>query len=370
MLVRDFDYDLPPELIAQTPASPRDAARLLHLQRDNGALSHRVFSELPALLRDDDLLIFNDTRVLRARLRGHKIGENGQAGARVEALLLREKEPNLWEVLLRPSARLKVGTPLIFLSPDETVRVRATPLQRDEESWLLQFSPENEGDVRQFLAHLGEVPLPPYISARTSSESDYQTVYARSQSESSTRNDAENPVLESAAAPTAGLHFTPQLLKNLRARGVESCFVTLGIGIGTFRPMKTKNLEEHVMHREEYEVSRLAAQKINAQKARGGRAIAVGTTTVRVLESASDDSGTVQSGWNQTEIFIRPGHKFRVVDGLITNFHLPRSSLMVMISAFAQSKNRDGLPLVRAAYELAVRERYRFFSFGDAMFIE
>ncbi len=372
MLVRDFDYDLPPELIAQTPVHPRDAARLLHVQRDSGALSHHVFADLPQLLRPDDLLVFNDTRVLRARLRGYKIGGSGQNGARVEALLLREKERNVWEVLLRPSARLRIGTLLLFSSPDESVQVNATPLTRIDEGWTLQFLPENGADVRAFLPQLGEVPLPPYIAARTSTEDDYQTVYARGKhhdSQSSTRS-AETPILESSAAPTAGLHFTPELLENLRERGLEHCFVTLGIGIGTFRPMQSENVEEHVMHREEYEVSPQTAQKINEQKARGGRIVAVGTTTVRVLESATAANGQVRSGWNSTEIFLRPGCQFRVVDALITNFHLPRSTLLVMITAFAQQKTPDGLALVRAVYEEAVRERYRFFSFGDAMLIE
>lgn len=373
MLVRDFDYDLPPELIAQTPVHPRDAARLLCVRRENGALSHHVFSDLPLLLRPDDLLVFNDTRVLRARLRGHKIGAKGEIGARVEALLLREKERNLWEVLLRPSARLKAGTPLLFASPDERVQMRATPLERTDEGWTLQFLPENGADVRAILPQLGEVPLPPYISARTSTEDDYQTVYAReksSQEQSSTRSVAESSALESSAAPTAGLHFTPQLLGILRELGLQSCFVTLGIGIGTFRPMQSERIEEHTMHREEYEVSPQTAQLINAQKARGGRVVAVGTTTVRVLESACDENGRVQNGWNSTEIFLRPGRKFRVVDALITNFHLPRSTLLVMIAAFAQQKTPDGLSLVRTVYEEAVRERYRFFSFGDAMLIE
>ena len=382
MLVRDFDFDLPPDLIAQAPIYPRDAARLLRLQRESGALSHHVFSDLPQLLRADDLLVFNDTRVLRARLRGHKIADNGQNGARVEALLLREKERNLWEVLLRPSARLKTGTTLVFSSPDGTVQVQAAPVERLEERWMLQFFLHNGGDVRAFLPQLGEVPLPPYISARTSTEDDYQTVYARQHSAnfaSSTRlaeprspemSSRETPALESAAAPTAGLHFTPQLLERLRERGLQSCFVTLGIGIGTFRPMQSEHVEEHAMHREQYEISGETAQKINEQKARGGRIVAVGTTTVRVLESAFRENGAVGSGWNETEIFLRPGCRFRVVDALITNFHLPRSTLLVMIAAFAQQKTPDGLASVRAAYDEAVRQRYRFFSFGDAMLIE
>ncbi len=380
MLVRDFDFDLPPELIAQTPAEPRDAARLLRLQRTNSATSHHVFRDLPALLRADDLLVFNDTRVLRARLRGYKIGTDGLPGARVEALLLRERERNVWETLLKPSARLRSGTPLVFVSPDGAQKVEATPLERQKDSWIVRFSPPQNRDVREMLGQLGEVPLPPYIQSRASSEADYQTVYARDatqwRGEQSSTRCAENSTLESSAAPTAGLHFTPQLMENLRARGIESCFVTLGIGIGTFRPMQSENVENHVMHREEFEVSDEAARKINAQKARGGRVVAVGTTSVRVLESAAEQNesqvATVRAGSASTEIFIRPGHGFRVVDALVTNFHLPKSTLLVMISAFAQSgtESGDGLAKVRAAYEEAVRERYRFFSFGDAMLID
>ena len=399
MLASDFDYHLPPELIAQTPVHPRDAARLLQLKRASGALSHHVFSDLPDLLRAGDLLVFNDTRVLRARLRGHKIGEDGTIGGRVEALLLREHKPDVWEVLLKPSSRLRPQTPLLFVSSDGAMQVRATPLQRTEEGWLLQFFVPDGQNKRELLHRLGEVPLPPYITARTSTEDDYQTIYARQTAQSSTRFGEEAPgaealngetrALESAAAPTAGLHFTPELLSRLQERGIESCAVTLGIGIGTFRPMKTENLEEHVMHREEYEISPAVAQRIAQQKRRGGRIVAVGTTTVRVLESAAralendaatgEENGTtgdeaggeiVRCGLAQTEIFIRPGHRFQVVDALITNFHLPRSTLLVMIAAFAQQETSDGLLLVRAAYEEAVRQNYRFFSFGDAMLID
>jgi S-adenosylmethionine:tRNA ribosyltransferase-isomerase len=400
MLASDFDYHLPPELIAQTPVHPRDAARLLQLQRASGTLSHHVFFDLPDLLRAGDLLVFNDTRVLRARLRGHKIGENGEVGGRVEALLLREHKPDVWEVLLKPSARLRPQTPLLFVSGDGSTQVRATPLQRTEEGWLLQFLVPEGHLGRELLHRLGEVPLPPYITARTSTEDDYQTIYARQDAASSTRYGEEAPnakphALESAAAPTAGLHFTPELLNRLQERGVESCAVTLGIGIGTFRPMKTENLEDHVMHREAYEISPHTAARIAQQKRRGGRIVAVGTTTVRVLESAAraakngaasdvstsseEDGAIVRSGWAQTDIFIRPGHQFQVVDALITNFHLPRSTLLVMIAAFAQATSTPqekpenssaGLSLIRAAYEEAVRQDYRFFSFGDAMLLD
>lgn len=352
MLVSEFDYSLPPELIAQAPASPRDHARLLHLDRTGGGIAHRRFDDLPALLRPDDLLVFNDTRVLRARLRGWKLKADGDTnvearGARVEALLLSEREPGVWEALLKPSSRLRDGTPLLFESATGEARMHATALRRTDAGWLVRF----EGDLRTALPSLGEVPLPPYISGR-SEEADYQTVYARL-----------SPDLESAAAPTAGLHFMPRTFEALAARGIESAFVTLQIGIGTFRPMKAETLDEHEMHRESYALDEASATKINTHRARGGRIVAVGTTAVRVLESAFHEGG-IRAGAGDTQLFIRPGHTFRAVDALVTNFHLPCSSLLVMISAFA------GRDLVRRAYAEAVAERYRFFSFGDAMFIE
>ena len=350
MLVSDFDYSLPPQYIAQSPASPRDHARLLHLNRADGRVAHRCFLDLPELLRPDDLLVFNDTRVLRARLRGWKLNTTGPEagrGARVEALLLCEREAGVWEALLKPSSRLREGTPLLFVSADEKTRMGATALSRTDAGWLVRF----QGDLRAALPVLGEVPLPPYIAGQ-SDGSDYQTVYARL-----------TPDLESAAAPTAGLHFMPRTFEALARRGIESAFVTLQIGVGTFRPMKAETLDDHEMHRESYAIDEKSAGKINAQRARGGRIVAVGTTAVRVLESAWQE-GTVRPGAGATQLFIRPGHEFRAVDALVTNFHLPRSSLLVMISAFA------GVDTVRRAYEEAVAERYRFFSFGDAMFIE
>jgi S-adenosylmethionine:tRNA ribosyltransferase-isomerase len=350
MLVSDFDFDLPPELIAQEPASPRDHSRLLHLQRDGATVSHRHFYELPQLLRRGDLLVFNDTRVLRARLRGWKLNrEDGQEtrGARLEALLLNQRESDVWEALLKPSARLRPGATLLFASPDETTQMRATAVSRTDSGWLVRF----EGNLRAALPTLGEVPLPPYI-APGAEEEKYQTVYARREAE-----------LESSAAPTAGLHFTSRTFDELRAREIETAFVTLQIGIGTFRPMQTETLDEHTMHRESYALSEQTAARINAQRARGGRVVAVGTTAVRVLESAANENGIVTAGEGDTQLFIRPGYTFRAVDALLTNFHLPCSSLLVMIAAFA------GNDAVRYAYECAVAERYRFFSFGDAMFI-
>jgi S-adenosylmethionine:tRNA ribosyltransferase-isomerase len=368
MLSAELDYDLPPQLIAQEPVQPRDAARLMRLQRDSGTLAHFRVRDLPRLLRPDDLLVFNDTRVLRARLRGFK----SESGGRVEAILLREIETNRWEVLLKPSARLRQGTSLTFVSPDETLQVKAEPLLRTEIGWELRFWPDQSTltDIRSLLPQLGEVPLPPYIH-QAAPESDYQTIYARQQPASDV---SQGVALDSAAAPTAGLHFTPRLWKELNEQGVQTAFVTLGVGIGTFRPMQSEVLEEHSMHQEEFEVDRSAAQLINAQKARGGRVIAVGTTTTRVLESVADENGQVREGIGNTSIFIRPGYRFRCVDAMMTNFHLPRSTLLAMVSAFAENGQNQstltGLDKIRYAYREAIAQEYRFFSFGDAMLIE
>jgi S-adenosylmethionine:tRNA ribosyltransferase-isomerase len=393
MLSSELDYHLPPELIAQEPASPRDHSRLMHVRRASGEIVHHRFYDLPQLLRQDDLLVFNDTRVLRARLRGFKVNDTNTAvdqrsarhrGARVEALLLRELAPNRWEAMLKPSARLRPGTPLQLISPDESLQVEAHAVERTPSGWIVQFS---GSDIRHALPLLGEVPLPPYISAPLRDESRYQTIYARDE-----RSDAEQGgSLESAAAPTAGLHFTPQLLDVLLAKGIRTAFVTLGIGIGTFRPIKSDTLEEHAMHEEEFEISASTAQLIREQKQRGGRVVAVGTTTTRVLEAASDEAAGVQAGAGRTSIFIRPGYRFRTVDALLTNFHLPRSTLLAMIAAFVENGDIDdfgrngaftdesgatmgttlsGLQKVRYAYSEAITHRYRFFSFGDAMLID
>ncbi|HEX8237453.1 MAG TPA: tRNA preQ1(34) S-adenosylmethionine ribosyltransferase-isomerase QueA [Abditibacteriaceae bacterium] len=397
MLSSELDYDLPPELIAQEPASPRDHSRLMHLRRTSGEIAHHRFYELPQLLRPDDLLVFNDTRVLRARLRGFKVSDEAGAvyrGARVEVLLLRERDPNRWEAMLKPSARLRPGTRLHLVSPDEALQVEAHVVERTSSGWIVQFL---GSDIRHALPLLGEVPLPPYISTPLHDENRYQTIYARDKRESDKResdkrSDAEQAgSLESAAAPTAGLHFTPQLLDVLQARGIRTAFVTLAIGIGTFRPIKSETLEEHAMHEEEFEISTSTAQLIHEQKQRGGRIVAVGTTTTRVLESASDEAGGVQAGAGRTSIFIRPGYRFRTVDALLTNFHLPRSTLLAMIAAFAENGDAEifgqdraatsetsttvgttlsGLQRIRYAYKQAIAEHYRFFSFGDAMLID
>jgi S-adenosylmethionine:tRNA ribosyltransferase-isomerase len=429
MLASEFDYHLPAELIAQEPVEPRDHSRLLRLRRSDGAVEHYRFYELPQLLRPDDLLVFNDTRVLRARLRGHKVLSEalsgtanvdtegtgtqkpqvqshmaGQPGARVEALLLREIETNLWEALLKPSARLRPGTPLSFTARDSSASVAATAVERTKIGWIVRFF---GADIRGLLPQLGEVPLPPYITAALRDEERYQTIFARSASRTtptyntsaaiesgvSAEPNTSAPLagtsvaFDSAAAPTAGLHFTPALLEALRFGGIRTAFVTLRIGIGTFRPIQSETIEEHVMHEEEFEISEETALAIAEQRRRGGRVVAVGTTTTRVLEAASIGNGEVAPGPGRTSLFISPGYRFRSVDALLTNFHLPRSSLLVMIAAFVQNGEGSasgrgledvaattprlpGLEKVGYAYSEAIRMRYRFFSFGDAMLIE
>ena len=362
MLVEALNFHLPPELIAQEPARPRDSARLLRLQRSENQLSQHRISDLPQILRPDDLFIANDSRVLRARLRGVK----RDSGGRVEAFLLRELAPNRWQCLLKPSARLKPQTWLRFSTEDGQIALDAQPLERENELWQLQFFPQPpHHDVRELLPLLGQVPLPPYIHS-SAPESDYQTVYARS------ATDVRG--LDSVAAPTAGLHFTPELLANLQARGIERAFVTLGVGLGTFRPVQCENLDDHQMHGEDFWIPEATQARIAAQKARGGRVIAIGTTAARALEAAAAENGTVQSGSAHTQIFLRPGDKFRVVDALLTNFHLPRSTLLALVAAFVENAEGveagTGLARVLAAYQFAIAERYRFFSFGDAMLIE
>jgi len=367
MLLRDLDFDLPPELIAQTPAEPRESARLLHVRRSTGEFGHFTMRDFPQLLRPDDLLVFNDSRVLRARLLGTRA-----SGGKVEALLLEEEAPNYWRALLKPSNRLKRG---------ETVRfgeVEAVLGERDGAEWHLELRPPDGGDVRAYLPEIGQVPLPPYIHT-SASEERYQTTFAR------VNPKIEGIALDSSAAPTAGLHFSPALFEALKERGVGWTFVTLAVGTGTFAPVKTQNLEDHVMHAERYFVSPEAAGKINAQRSQGKRVVAVGTTSVRTLESAIRPDGIVASGWGKTRLFLKPGAHFRVVDALLTNFHLPRSTLLALVAALAEAEyeardenspngengsNSRGLTLMRAAYREAIAQRYRFFSFGDALFLE
>lgn len=367
MLASELDFDLPSHLIAQEPARPRDSARLLHLQSASKAISHRRIADLPMILRLGDLLVFNDSRVLRARLHGIKT----HSGGRIEAVLLRECQTNLWRCLLRPSARIRPETALRFVSNDGAISLDAIAVERHEADWTLRFLPHDGADVRDILPFVGEIPLPPYIH-RAAPESDYQTTFAR-------LNRTPRAALDSAAAPTAGLHFTPQLLDDLRENGIDTAFVTLGVGPGTFAPVKTATVEEHRMHAEEWQIDAPTSERINAQKARGGRVIAVGTTACRVLESAADESGLVAPALGSTEIFIRPGHRFRCIDALLTNFHLPRSTLLALVAAVVEDRMEKepssrapltGLEVIRYAYRCAIDESYRFFSFGDAMLIE
>lgn len=353
--ISDFDYDLPPELIAQTPLASRDASRLLVLQRKTGTLEHRHFRDIGTYLQPGDLLIANQSRVIPARL----LGQRAETGGAVEVLLLAERPdlgPNCWETLVRPGRRLHEGDHLIFKDDSRPgVRLQGEILQRTEAGGrIVRLSvPEEQGtlSVRQLIDHLGRMPLPPYIHETLSDPERYQTVYAR--------------ISGSAAAPTAGLHFTPQLLEQLRGQGVRVGFVTLHVGLDTFRPVECEDVSEHKMHSEEIELDAPTAELINATRKAGGRVIAVGTTSMRVLESvASIYGGDIQPYQGHTRLFITPGYRFQAVDAMITNFHLPRSTLLLLVSAFA-SKDQ-----IEKAYQEAIRERYRFFSFGDAMLIE
>ncbi len=336
----DFYFDLPQELIAQDPLEDRSSSRLLMLDRGTGQTRHEIFHNIPQYLRPGDCLVLNNTKVIPARL----LGEREGTGAHVEVLLLKRREKDVWETLVKPGKKCRPGTELIF---GEGL-LRGQVLETVEEgNRLIRFT--YQGIWEEVLDQLGEMPLPPYITHKLQDKSRYQTVYARYEG--------------SAAAPTAGLHFTRELLERIREMGVEIAYVTLHVGLGTFRPVKEENVLEHHMHSEYYQVTQEAAQQINAAKAAGGRIICVGTTSCRTLESAADENGLVRPGCGDTEIFIYPGYRFRVLDGLITNFHLPESTLVMLVSALA------GRERVLAAYEEAVRERYRFFSFGDAMFV-
>ncbi|MGE5554404.1 MAG: tRNA preQ1(34) S-adenosylmethionine ribosyltransferase-isomerase QueA [Betaproteobacteria bacterium] len=346
MLVSDFDYCLPPELIAQTPAEPRDASRLLVLERSTGQLRHRIFREIGEFLRPGDLLVLNDTRVIRARLFGRK----EPSGGRVEVFLLRRLagENETWECLVRPGRRIRQGARLVFGEGE----LRGTVVGEEAEGKRLITFASPDHEPAAWLERLGEVPLPPYITQPLADGERYQTVYARHRG--------------SVAAPTAGLHFTPELLETLEAQGVRRALLTLHVGLGTFRPVQAEKVEEHVMHSEYYELPAETAGAVNAARRAGNRVVAVGTTVCRTLETAARAASgtggiTASEGW--TDLFIYPGYRFRVVDVLLTNFHLPRSTLLMLVSAFA------GRDLVLRAYEEAIRERYRFYSFGDAMLI-
>ena len=337
MEVTDFDYDLPEELIAQTPVEPRDSSRLLVMDKKTGELEHRHFYDLPEYLKPGDLLVFNDTRVIPARLHGVKT-----TGAHVEVFLLTRKNATDWEVLVKPGKKLQKGAQIKF-SEELSCEILDTT---DFGGRIARF--HYEGIFEEILDRLGETPLPPYIHEKLKDSERYQTVYNRERG--------------SAAAPTAGLHFTKELLRKIKDMGVEEVFVTLHVGLGTFRPVNESRIEDHKMHREFYTVSQEAADAINKAKREGRRIIAVGTTSVRTLESAGA-SGEMKAGGSWTSIFIYPGYQFRFVDALVTNFHLPQSTLIMLVSALSSREN------ILHAYKVAVQEKYRFFSFGDAMFI-
>lgn len=341
MNVKDYDYDLPEELIAQDPLEDRSSSRLMVLDRQTGDVEHRHFTDILEYLHPGDCLVINNTKVIPARLFGVK--EDTQA--KIEVLLLKRKENDIWETLVKPGKKAKPGTKLVFgdgLLTAEVVDVV------EEGNRLIQF--HYDGIFEEILDQLGQMPLPPYITHQLKDKNRYQTVYAKYDG--------------SAAAPTAGLHFTKELLQKVKDMGVDIAEVTLHVGLGTFRPVKVDNVLDHHMHSEFYMVSQEAADKINRAKESGHRVIAVGTTSTRTLEAAADENGRLHetSGW--TEIFIYPGYQFKVIDALITNFHLPQSTLVMLVSALA------GREYVLHAYEIAVKERYRFFSFGDAMLIQ
>ena len=340
MKTSDFEYELPEELIAQTPVEPRDHSRLMVVNRRDGQIYDRHFYDLPQYLRAGDALVINETRVLPARLLGEREG-----GGACEVLLLKQLSPKRWETLVRPGKKLKPGAAVRF-GGGLLKGIIDQPTEAGGR--IVDF--ECEGVFEETLDKLGQMPLPPYIHEQLRDPERYQTVYARE--------------LGSAAAPTAGLHFTPELLDAIRAMGVEIIPILLHVGLGTFRPVKVENIEEHKMHSEFYSVSEQAAARINAIKAGGGRIVAVGTTSVRTLESAAVQKGVVAAGSGWTDIFIRPGYEFRLVDALITNFHLPGSTLLMLVSALMGREN------ALKAYARAVEKRYRFFSFGDAMLIK
>ncbi len=336
----DFYFDLPQELIAQDPLEDRSASRLLVLNKETGEVEHHRFQEIINYLRPGDCLVLNNTRVIPARLMGVK----EDTGAAVEVLLLKRRENDLWETLVKPGKKVRPGTKLVF--GDGCLRAEVTDVV-EEGNRLIQFS--YDGIFEEILDRLGEMPLPPYITHKLQDKNRYQTVYARYDG--------------SAAAPTAGLHFTKELLSRIEEKGVKLAYVTLHVGLGTFRPVKADNILEHHMHTEHYQVTEETADLINQIRAQGGRVICVGTTSCRTLESAADADGRVQAGSGDTDIFIYPGYRFKVLDCLITNFHLPESTLVMLVSALA------GRDHVLAAYREAVEEKYRFFSFGDAMLI-
>lgn len=346
LLTSDFYYDLPEELIAQHPIEKRDTSRLMVIDRESGEISHRHFYDICDYLREGDTLVINDSKVIPARLYGHV---EGREEARIELLLLKSHGLDLWETLVKPGKRARIGSRLVF--GDGALRGEIVDII-EEGNRLIRFDYDREkySSIYEILHIIGLMPLPPYITERLTDNSRYQTVYAREEG--------------SAAAPTAGLHFTPELLDKIRGMGVEIVPVMLHVGLGTFRPVKADRIDEHIMHTEHFAVSKESADIINSRRAKGGRIICVGTTSCRTIESVALEDGTIPACEGDTGIFIYPGYKFKAVDALITNFHLPESTLLMLVSAFYDKEK------MMDAYRLAVEERYRFFSFGDAMLIE
>ncbi len=344
---KDFFYELPERLIAQEPSAKRDESRLMVLDKKTGHLEHRIFRDILDYLQPGDVLVINDSKVIPARIYGKKIAENSSVA--VEFLLLRQQAEDVWEVLLHPGRRLKPGAAVSF--GDGILRADILETVADGNR-IVRFTYDKNRykTLYEVLDEIGNMPLPPYITKKLEDRSRYQTVYANEEG--------------SAAAPTAGLHFTPELLDAIRQKGIEIVPVMLHVGLGTFRPVKVDNVRDHVMHAEYFSVSQEAADTVNRAKAEGRRIIAVGTTSVRTLESAADENGVLHAIRADTRIFIYPGYRFRCVDALITNFHLPESTLLMLISAFSSRE------IILSAYEEAIRREYRFFSFGDAMFIE
>lgn len=341
MTTKDFYYDLPPELIAQTPLTDRTASRLLVVNKKTGKLAHKHFYDIVDYLNPGDCLVMNNTRVIPARLYGSK----EKSGGKIEFLLLKRIGIDTWEVILKPGKKAKPGSRFEFgggLLHAEVLSVA------EDGKRIVKF--EYDGIWEELLDKLGEMPLPPYIKEKLTDKERYQTVYSK--------------IEGSAATPTAGLHFTKELLEKIKANGVKLAYLTLHVGLGTFRPVSAERIEDHIMHTEYYEISAETAEIINSCRKNGGRIIAVGTTSVRTLETVADDAGKVKSASGETNIFIYPGYKFKIVDCIITNFHLPESTLMMLVSAFAGKEN------IFNAYETAVKEKYRFFSFGDAMYLE
>lgn len=341
MKVKDFDFYLPEELIAQHPLEKRDESRLMVVDKSSGSIEHKVFKDMIDYLKEGDCLVLNNTRVLPARL----IGEKEGTGGKMEFLLLKRIDANSWETLVKPGKRAKLGSKFVFGEGELKAEVKGIG---EEGSRIVEF--EYEGIFEEVLDRLGQMPLPPYITETLEDKERYQTVYSKE--------------VGSAAAPTAGLHFTGELLGKIKDKGVKVAFVTLHVGLGTFRPVKAETIEEHHMHSEYYTMSKETAKLINEIKEMGGRIIAVGTTSCRTLETIANEEGKVreEAGW--TDIFMYPGYKFKLVDALITNFHLPQSTLLMLVSAFSSRE------IIISAYEEAVREKYRFFSFGDAMFLK